>query len=118
MEGWKDIIEVMKQLAEPYDVEWLQIKEKFGTLRAYFSCKTEYHDLVSDIIGDAEMLSSITCIVCGEPGKLTNLGYWILTICDDCEDTRKKERKPKGLSPLDLIIGNPCGECEANRGEG
>ena len=34
MEGWKDIIDTMKELCEPYDVQWTQIKEKFGTLRA------------------------------------------------------------------------------------
>jgi hypothetical protein len=117
MEGWKDIIETMKEISEPYDVKWLQIKEKFGTLRAYFSCPTEYHDLVSDIVGDAETLSSITCLGCGEPGKLCNLGYWVLTLCDECLEI-KVPKKPKGLSPLDLIIGKPCGECEANRGEG
>ncbi len=107
----------MKEIAEPYDVKWLQIKEKFGTLRAYFSSPSEYHELVRDIVGDAEMLSSITCIECGKPGKLNNLGYWILTLCDDCSELRKA-RKPKGLSPLDLMIGGPCEECEANRGEG
>ena len=88
MEGWKNIISEMKEHAEPYDVEWLQIKEKFGTLRAYFSSPSEYHELVSDIVGEAEMLSSITCIVCGKPGKLTKLGYWILTLCGECEANR------------------------------
>ncbi len=117
MEGWKDIISEMKEHAEPYDVEWLQIKEKFGTLRAYFSSPSEYHELVSDIVADAEILSSVTCIICSKPGKTSNLGYWILTLCDECSESRIP-KKSKGLSPLDLIIGKPCGECEANRGEG
>jgi hypothetical protein len=117
MEGWKNIIEEMKEHAEPYDVKWSQIKEKFGTLRAYFSCPTEYHELVQDIVGEAEMLSSITCIMCSKPGKISNLGYWILTLCDECLET-KIPKQSKGLSPLDLMTGKPCGECEANRGEG
>ena len=79
----------MKELAEPYDVHWAQIKEKFGTLRAYFSCPTEYYELVEDIVREAEMLSSITCIECGEPGALSKAGrYWILTLCGECEANR------------------------------
>jgi len=88
MKGWLNIINEMKEHAEPYDVKWLQIKEKFGTLRAYFSCLTEYHNLVSDIVREAEILSSITCIVCSKPGKLSNLSYWILTLCEECEANR------------------------------
>ena len=89
MEGWKDIINEMKELAEPYDVKWLQIKEKFGTLRAYFSCPTEYYELVQDIVIEAEMLSSITCIICSKPGALNKAGgLWILTLCGECEANR------------------------------
>jgi len=89
MEGWKDIIDTMKELCEPYDVQWTQIKEKFGTLRAYNVCPTEYGDLVDDIVNEAEMLSSITCIICGEPGALSKAGgLWILTLCGECEANR------------------------------
>lgn len=91
MKGWKDIIETMKEIAEPYDVKWTQIKEKFGTLRAYYTCPNEYYDLVHDIVADAEIRSSVTCIVCGKPGKITNLGYWLLTLCGECEANRGGE---------------------------
>ena len=92
MEGWLKIINEMKELAEPYDVKWLQIKEKFGTLRAYFDCKPEYYELVQDIIAEAEMLSSITCIVCSKPGALSKAsGHWILTLCGECEANRGEE---------------------------
>ncbi|MHC4237810.1 MAG: hypothetical protein ACYSSM_06120 [Planctomycetota bacterium] len=92
MKGWLKIINEMKELAEPYDVKWLQIKEKFGTLRAYFSCPPPYCELVEDIVREAEMLSSITCIVCGKPGALSKVGgHWILTLCGECEANRGEE---------------------------
>jgi len=54
-----------------------QVKEKFGTLRFYYTGGDEYiHGLVSM----AESMSAITCETCGKPGTQTG-GGWIKTVC-------------------------------------
>ena len=54
-----------------------QVKEKFGTLRFYYSGGDEYiHGLVSM----AESMSGVTCEDCGKPGTQTS-GGWIKTAC-------------------------------------
>ena len=56
-----------------------QIKEKFGSLRVYVSYGDE---VVHELIGYAEYLSSVTCEVCGAPGEMRN-DRWVKTLCDD-----------------------------------
>ena len=56
-----------------------QVKEKFGTLRFYYSGGDEYiHGLVSM----AESMSGVTCETCGKPGTSTG-GGWIKTACKE-----------------------------------
>jgi hypothetical protein len=56
----------------------LQIKEKYGGLRAYCGGTTNEF---FDIIDQAEEESYTICEECGEPGKPRDLG-WILTLCE------------------------------------
>jgi hypothetical protein len=56
-----------------------QVKEKFGTLRFYYSGGD---DFVDGVISFAENLSAVTCEKCGKPGK-TRGGGWIQTLCDE-----------------------------------
>ena len=56
-----------------------QVKEKFGTLRFYYSGGDDYiHGLVSM----AESMSGVTCETCGKPGTSTG-GGWIKTACKE-----------------------------------
>ncbi|MFV8836738.1 hypothetical protein ACNSTU_17400 [Aquisalimonas sp. APHAB1-3] len=58
---------------------WLQIKEKFGGLRAYAS-----HDGlqgVEEILRSAHARSARTCQVCGQPGEMRRVGPIIMTVC-------------------------------------
>jgi len=66
-----------------------QVKEKFGTLRFYYSGGDEYID---GLVSMAESMSAITCETCGKPGTQTS-GGWIKTICEPCveEYTRVQE---------------------------
>lgn len=64
---------------EPVVVE--QIKEKFGTLRFYYSGGDEY---VNGLVSMAEAISGKTCDVCGGPGKLTGKN-WLATRCKEHE---------------------------------
>ena len=55
-----------------------QLKEKFGTLRFYYSGGDEY---ISGVVDMAEAMSATTCEVCGDVGY-ANDGGWIRTRCE------------------------------------
>ena len=54
-----------------------QVKEKFGTLRFYYSGGD---DVIDGMVRMAESMSSVTCEECGKPGTSTG-GGWIKTVC-------------------------------------
>jgi uncharacterized membrane protein len=56
-----------------------QVKEKFGTLRFYYTGGDEY---ISGITSMAEAMSSVTCEICGKPGQ-TSSGGWLKTTCKE-----------------------------------
>ena len=65
-----------------------QVKEKFGTLRFYYSGGDDY---ISGLVSMAESMSGVTCESCGNPGNQTS-GGWIKTICNPCEIKREEQR--------------------------
>jgi len=58
----------------------VQVKEKYGTLRFYMSCETDY---ISGLIEDAEAASSQTCESCGDFAKMRG-STWLEVKCDKC----------------------------------
>jgi formylmethanofuran dehydrogenase subunit E len=61
------------------------IKEKFGSLRIYFSVSDgQVYDIINDIIRYYEIQSTMTCEVCGENGKMRSCNMWLKTLCDKC----------------------------------
>ena len=54
-----------------------QVKEKFGTLRFYYTGGDDY---ISGMVTMAESMSGVTCESCGKPGTQTS-GSWIKTAC-------------------------------------
>jgi len=61
-----------------------QIKEKFGTLSFYTSVHggdNIQHDIIDDIISEAEKKSAYTCEVTGEHGEACKKGGWYRTLC-------------------------------------
>jgi hypothetical protein len=54
-----------------------QVKEKFGTLRFYY---TGGDDVIDGMVRMAESMSGVTCETCGKPGTSTS-GGWIKTAC-------------------------------------
>lgn len=87
--GWRKAFgkklskELRKQLKKDKALKsfrFLDIKEKYGTLRLYSNgCSEE----VGDIIGKYELLSMCYCIYCGKPTKYITDG-WIYYLCEDC----------------------------------
>jgi hypothetical protein len=66
-----------------------QVKEKFGTLRFYYSGGDDY---ISGMVSLAESMSGVTCEGCGNPGESRG-GGWIHTYCTPCEEARELARK-------------------------
>ena len=60
-----------------------QVKEKFGTLRFYYTGGDDY---TSGVTSFAESMSCVTCEDCGAPGETGGKG-WIRTLCK----THRKE---------------------------
>ena len=102
-EGWTNtFIPKMKQeLADVlgsyvYDFDVLQIKDKYGMMRFYWSWadrdyntaeeqdRNELTNKIETIINKYEVLSANTCVVCGNPAVKMTSG-WILPVCREHE---------------------------------
>ena len=70
----------------PHQVTLDQVKEKFGTLRFYYSGGDDYID---GLVSMAESMSGVTCEECGNPGECKGAG-WVRTVCEPCEELREK----------------------------
>jgi hypothetical protein len=55
-----------------------QVKEKFGTLRFYY---TGGDDVIDGMVRMAESMSAVVCETCGAPGKRRG-GGWVRTLCN------------------------------------
>jgi len=71
-----------------------QVKEKFGSLRFYYTGGDDY---IRGMVTMAESMSGVICEECGAQAK-TNwpktendvIGGWVRTICEPCEEAREK----------------------------
>ena len=89
-DGWYELIRgVCEKIKDYKDVEFFQIKEKFGELRMYTGAVT---DKVHDIIEEACEQSVTVCEACGKPGKIRG-GGWVRTLCDECIKGTSYEKK-------------------------
>lgn len=73
-----------------------QVKEKFGTLRFYYTGGDDY---ISGLVSMAESMSGVTCEGCGAQAKTNwpkaengGIGGWVRTICKPCEEQRDAMR--------------------------
>jgi hypothetical protein len=71
-EEYREVPEIVQQVVA------VQVKEKFGTLRFYYSGGDEF---VAGLVAMAESMSGVTCERCGTPGRLHGRG-WIKTLCE------------------------------------
>jgi len=85
-DGWFDLIDTLCKTIQSYitlnhkpQVEFVQVKEKFGTLRVYTAGGD---DIIHGMIWFAESLSGTICEVCGKPGHCNESG-WIRCRCDE-----------------------------------
>ena len=129
-DGWYGLIrELCQAISERYerdgkdvDIEVLQVKEKFATLRFYYkykdgSCSIQALDLlggaslrfapngggdeetvqfrndIADIVRSYEAKSGSVCEVCGEPGEIRKDLRWIRTLCESCYSKHPEKSK-------------------------
>ena len=64
-----------------------QVKEKFGTLRFYY---TGGDDAIDGMVRMAESMTGVTCEECGNVGERRG-GGWVHTYCEPCEEKREAE---------------------------
>ena len=85
-DGWYELLwNLCEQIELCSDgTEFTQVKEKWGTIRAY--CVTD-NDHVFDLIDMAEDLSGFICEECGEKGRARG-GSWTFTLCNKCNKKR------------------------------
>lgn len=79
-DGWFELVrECLERLsAIPEEIEIIQIKEKFGSLRVYLDGPSEAHQL-SEEFSDR---SAFVCESCGTPGETRNVHGWYSTLCE------------------------------------
>ena len=97
-QGWLDLIRdlsikierILKERPDKNEMYAVQVKEKYGTLRFYMSLETNQ---ISELIEEAEALSSQTCEICGAFAKMRG-SNWIETRCDKCykEDNDRRNK--------------------------
>jgi hypothetical protein len=91
-DGWFDLLRRLITDLVPYDIEVLQVKEKFGTLRFYTGgVPSDDSDKIWSRIDQAELESETTCEKCGSTDAKLRGGGWIVTLCDKCNDERPKK---------------------------
>ena len=123
-DGWYDILNKLCGLIS-FKIEWFrsvmpdaklnlivdQVKEKYGTLRFYYSFQYEYESLtdsqrtridawMSEIAGMVQMaeeMSSITCESCGTKSELEPAPF-PRSECDACATIRADERASRDFT--------------------
>ena len=77
-----EITQVYTEANKTLDVQFKQIKEKYGTLRIYYISKLP----IDHLILKYRELSESVCERCGQPGSIREEGNepWLLIRCDKC----------------------------------
>jgi hypothetical protein len=60
-----------------------QVKEKFGTLRIYYTDYSKSPEYISGVFDFAEMMSHHICEKCGKPGSTRHNLSWMQTLCEN-----------------------------------
>ena len=65
--------------------KWIQVKEKYGTLRLYSNAAPRE---VSDLGSKYDHISGYFCIECGRMNVPVLTGGWVEPLCEDCFNKR------------------------------
>ena len=79
-------------------LRFMQIKEKYGSLRMYINGAPEE---VYDVLHKYEFISEYICYYCGSPNACVVDDYgWYLPMCKHCWDKFNKKREEKGRTTV------------------
>ncbi len=87
--GWEPLVEEVTSRLDDLIPGWMpiQVKQKFGTLRFYFTTPVdapeERKGQARDLVDEAERKSSTICERCGKSGTLRTRGFWMSVTCDE-----------------------------------
>lgn len=99
--GWSDVIhehllelDVLVRRNPAWDVNVLQVKEKYGELRVYVDVEgagspddlERFYDLVEEM----EEETGRVCCYCGTREGVRGYGGWIRYACPSCEEARRR----------------------------
>ena len=102
-DGWFDLL---NELCQRLDfvrkksgiiTEASQVKEKYGTLRFYYTTQEgnvklsdeefgHWQAIIDALIEEAENKSGHTCEICGEFGSICQRNNWLKTVCAKCAE--------------------------------
>ena len=99
--GWNDIVDKLCEDMENYaktmgienQIEFVQIKEKYGELRAYYHIFIDDPDIsevIDTLIDNANEEARHTCVRCGGKATVRTVNY-ISPWCDACAPKREKK---------------------------
>lgn len=82
---------------EPFDIKISTIKEKFSSLRVYYTVNDEHKQWTAGVIHMATEMAARTCECCGTVDKSV-IGMttgWLTVICKPCYDKKAAALEPE-----------------------
>lgn len=85
-DGWYDLVDYLLEELVVFDIQIVQCKEKFGSLRVYYDLGENLTNneisKITNIIREYEAGSSTVCQVCGQKAGKKSCQGWLTTFCD------------------------------------
>ena len=78
--GWRKIVQVLIDYCHEHGIEILQIKEKFASLRFYY---TPFNEKFAKLVDTAERECEHNCEWCGKTEAVKTQGGLINTLCQE-----------------------------------
>jgi hypothetical protein len=119
-DGWRDLVErAVGRIADVIAaapsarVNLVELKEKYATLRMYWSgagLTKAAENAIADAVALAEARSACTCETCGAAGRLYRVGHQLLIACDEHGSGGAPVPIDPGWENIHLTRGTRCGK--------
>ena len=108
--GWSDLILELHEKLLAIDPNYiiLQIKEKFGYLRYYYSTELEDYSEMENLVSEYTKKSGEICEKCGSTNTIdANLGGWYKRWCETCVEEFQKENPKLNCATNNVVPVTP-----------